>query len=102
MTDEIPQAAYAFVDKLALTETDGTFSHRTAAARLAHENGLVPKAPEPDRLTAAARECWEVGGHHTRATQAARADGIDKIRAIIAAEVAAAEPSDDALVRLVE
>ena len=46
----------------------------------------LPK-PEPDRLTLAARECW-----HT-ASEAA-------VRAIIAREVAAAEPSDEAIDRM--
>ena len=47
----------------------------------------LPK-PEPDRLTLAARECW-----HT-ASEAA-------VRAIIAREVAAAEPSDEAIERAI-
>ena len=50
----------------------------------------LPK-PEPDRLTVAARECQDVAfGMSNR-------KALVTIRAIIAREVAAAEPSDEAL-----
>lgn len=48
MTDEIPLAAYNYVDKLANTDPGEPLPtrYRTLAARLAHENGLVPKEPD--------------------------------------------------------
>ena len=54
----------------------------------------LPK-PEPDRLTVAVLECWAAAlGEH-------RDDATPAIRAIIAREVAAAEPSDEALGRAI-
>lgn len=55
----------------------------------------LPK-PAPDRLTLAARECYEAAkAWHYPDMQ------IAAIRAIIAREVAAAEPSDEAIGRVV-
>ena len=55
----------------------------------------LPK-PEPDRLTVAAGECFDVT-YNRRGSPAA----LEAVRAIIAHEVAAAEPSDEALWRVV-
>ena len=55
----------------------------------------LPK-PEPDRLTLAAEECYE-----THITFISRHDAIEAIRAIIAREVAAAEPSDAGINRMI-
>ena len=70
-------------------------------AALLAEAGLtvehLPK-PEHDRLTLAARECIEVTNLGVLATPQEK---LAKIRAIIAREVAAAEPSDAAIRRVI-
>lgn len=62
---------------------------------LADNPQLLPK-PEPDRLTVAARECWAEAGYYRQS------EAIPIIRAIIAREVAAAEPSDEAIGRVID
>lgn len=53
----------------------------------------LPK-PKTDRLTVAARDCWAV---HDVVGYMSTNNGVAAIRAIIAREVAAAEPSDEVL-----
>ena len=86
----------------AVHHLDGSLSWDAVRAILAP---YIPK-PEPDRLTVAARECYAAPyvGIHASPILEGRLDHhgtFTKIRAIIAREVAAAEPSDEALDRVI-